>query len=418
MKINGLPKRILIGLVFLGTTCVSMAQISVSQFIGSALKDPEVKTFDEKVSYLQRKPYRLSPLKEVEFRTQNRELLYTQQEYAIRLSPANPWEVRSNNRYFKAFETSLTMEREMVLKEALTERYYTLIEYLYYHEWKELSARSQLQLENQLAILDKQTGSTFFDADELVKVRIDQMDNSAQLEEISYDLSNLQHRISRLFPEAHRKETNWKLKDTPEMEQIKSICDSLALASYESVAVSYQQQKINLAKSEYALEKSNMNLGFFQTSYDRRRVNQDRTPYSISLGLNIPITNPNKGDMAKAKLDIIEAEYDLEETTREGETDRIIFEDKIAGLYNRYISLMRRVDELNNSNFAQTLSQIKGGDPLMLVKFNEQMLRLEVLLLKIRRDTLFAYIDYLAFTDKLQQRPLVNFLSPVLAPAE
>jgi hypothetical protein len=134
----------------------------------------------------------------------------------------------------------------------------------------------------------------------------------------------------------------------------------------------------------------------------------------ISAGVTIPIFNPNKGDMAKRKLEMIDAEYDFKEAEQYIELDRQILQDKLASLISRYNSLEGRIKELEESNYAQTLSTIKGGDPMMLVQFNQRIIKLNRLLLKIQRDVLLTYVDYLSFTDVLQQQPLRNFLSPSL----
>jgi hypothetical protein len=192
--------------------------------------------------------------------------------------------------------------------------------------------------------------------------------------------------------------------------------DSLSRLGAVSSFIAYQQEKIKVAQSEYKLEKSNINLGFFQTEFDQRRANQDRTPFNISFGVTIPVVNPNKGDMAKRKIEMIEAEYDLKEATQEGETDKIIYQDRLTALIQRYRNLENRMLDMKKNNFAQTLSTIKGGDPLIVAQFNQRLGKLNDLLLQIRRDLLFTYVDYLAFTDNIQLQPLVNFLSDNLEP--
>ena len=85
----------------------SFGQVTISDFLRSANDAAEVKVFEEQVNYLQGKPYRLSPLQKLEFRTKNNQLDPSLQDYAIRISPANPWEIRSTNNYFKEYQASL-----------------------------------------------------------------------------------------------------------------------------------------------------------------------------------------------------------------------------------------------------------------------------------------------------------------------
>ena len=157
-----------------------------------------------------------------------------------------------------------------------------------------------------------------------------------------------------------------------------------------------------------------INLGFIQGEYDNRRVNQDRNPISISAGLTLPITNPNKGDMARRKLDEIEARYDLEEEIYEAETDKKILSDKVRGLVDRMESVEKKINDLRESDLAMTLSSIRGGDPVVLIQFGQNLAKLRELQHKVRRELFISYVEYLAFTDHLQKQPLINFFSPAL----
>jgi hypothetical protein len=166
-----------------------------------------------------------------------------------------------------------------------------------------------------------------------------------------------------------------------------------------------------LAQSEYKLEKSNINLGFFQTSVDNRRVEQGRNPVNISFGITIPVSNPNKGDMAKRKLEIIEAHYDLEESKQEEQADKIMLYDKIARLITQYKNLLSKLTELQNGTLAKTLTTLKNEDPLVMVQFKQNLIKLRVLSVKLKRSIMLTYIEYLNSIDKLQAQPMLNYLS-------
>ena len=390
------------------------AQVATGEFIRSAFQDHEVRTFDDQLLFLSQRSYRMPAIREVQLRTQNRELLRTQQEYELRVSPANPWEIKANNEYYKNFAGSLSVQREIALRDALLERYWTVIEIVYFQEMKETSAQGMLTLKQQLAILENQVGSSYFDPDEFAELKVDELDYGLELEEYDHELSNQIYRVERMYPEAHQKSVTWTAKEIIPVNRIKEVADSLSDASVRSSLIAYQQQQVLLAQSHHTLEKRNFNLGFVQGSYDRRRVNQERTPYNISAGVTIPIFNPNKGDMARRKLQVIEAEYDLKEAQDESRIDKQILEKRLGSVVSRYASLKSRAEDLRNSNFAQTLSEIKGGDPLMYVQFNERLRRLEMLLIKVHRDILLTYVEYLSYIDHLQQMPLINFLDPQL----
>jgi hypothetical protein len=396
----------------------SYSQLTIAEFIRSAAEAPEVKSADAQITYLQSSPYRLSPLQKLEFRTQNRELLYTQQEYALRFNPANPWEMKSNNKYFEEYKGSLSFEKEMALKTSLVDRYNLVILYLYYYELKSLAEENEKLVEKQLATLERQSASSFFDADEYVKLKVEQLDKTVEKEETNFDWQSQKSAVSQLDPRASEKNISWETQLLISIDRMERVADSLKTQTISPLEVAYRQQKVNVARSQYNLEKSNINMGFLQTSYDRRRVNQDRTPINISLGVTIPITNPNKGDMARRKLDEIESEFELNAARMEDQTSREISYLKLKESIHRYRDLQRKIDELKNSSMQKDLTLLKGGDPLIALQFEAGLNKLRVLQCKLKRKALTYYIEFLTQSDHLQHKPLVNYLSAPLSPLD
>ena len=388
-----------------------MGQVSVAEFIKSSMMAPEVKMFTSQLSFLQDKPYRLSPLQKLEFRTQNRELLSYQQEYGIRFTPANPWEVRNNNRYFQHYQTALSLEKNLVLKDVLLGRYALIISYLYSIDLKSLAEANKKLIENQLLVLERQSSSSLFDPEEYVKLKIELLDKSVSWEEIDLDIFNQRTQINQAYPTAFQMELTWSSSSLISVERIKEVMDSLRLLNVTSSHTAYQQQKMNLAESEYNLEKANVNVGFLQTEYDHRRVAQNRTPINISLGITIPLTNPNKGDMTKSKLDLIEAEHDLESAQEDTHVSREMASGQLESLITRYHDLELKVAELKNGTLSSDLSRMKNGDPLALIRFDESLNKLKVLQAKLRRNILNCYVNFLSVYDQLQQLPLIIFLT-------
>ena len=399
---------------FLLAGITASAQVTMAEFIKSANEDPEVKTFNEQARYLEQRTYRLPFLQRLELRTQNRELLANQQEYALRITPSNPWEVRNNNRYFSAYRNSLAFEQEFLLKAALYDRYSKAILLLYLTE---LSNKKQLLIDskaNQISILEKQMGSSFFDADQYVDLQLEKLDEEGEYEEVAFLAADERFSITRIYQPAFNKSIEWKFEDVISPARVKQVADSLSANAIQSRLIAFQKQKIELANREYALEKANINIGFLQAEFDNRRVEQNRTPINISGGLTIPIFNPNKGDMAKRRLDAIDAKFDLEEAQAEDKIDRMILQERISFYFDRYTRLENRIKTLQQDNVPATLQTLKGGDPAVRLKFSESIVKLEIILAKIRRDMLYAYIDFLSTGDFIQRAPLINYFSPSL----
>jgi hypothetical protein len=389
----------------------AFAQLTISQFIQSTERDAEQKAFISQLEYLASKPYRLPVIQKLEFRTRTNELDVNRQDYAIRVNPANPWEVRNNNRYFREYAKELGFEKELLFRDALIERYTLIAEYLYFLELKRLRLEDKTLTDAQVGILERQQGSSFFDAKDYLGVKVDQMTNDVELEEAQFEIDNQAKRIGVRFAGAEDIKLQWENERVITMQKLERVVDSLMKADAPSTEVAYQEQRIRVAMQEYKLEKSNISVGYIQTQLRPYRLDQFREPWDIALGVTIPIFNPNKGDMAKRKLDVIESQHELEEEKSERSVKTVYYFNKIKGEMIRYNEIEKKIHDFNTGALANTLKNVDSGNPILIVEFNSNLIKMKVLQAKLRQSIMFTYIEFLAYTDRLQKRPLVNYLS-------
>lgn len=397
--------------LFIAVNVEVSGQVTVSEFLRSAKDDREVRLFEEQLSYLQQKPYQLSPLQKLEVRTRSNQLDPARQDYALRLNPANPWEVRHNNNYFKEFQLVLATRKAIVLKEVLAARYKLVIDFMYYRELKALAEEDKKLAEAALAVLGMQQYSDSFKGDDFVKLNLEHLNKVVALEEVSFEMDNQMDQIVEKHPAAFDQNIEWDYQRILSIDQIEKVVDSLFTAEGSNIALAYQEGKVNLANQEFKLERSNINVGFLQTQYEPYRIEQNRKPWNISMGITIPIANPNKGDMTKRKLEAIEAQYDLDEKRGELQSQRVMLHRRLKNLITRYRLTKLKMDELRNGTLAKTLTEMKGNNPLAAIQFNANTLKLQGIVLKLRQSILSTYIEFLSSTDRLQQHPITNYMS-------
>lgn len=399
-------------LAFVLSRAEVVAQLSIRQFLQSAERDFALQSFDEQINYLNRKPYKLSMLNKLELRAQNNELgQNTSQRFGVRVSPSNPWEINNTNKYFKTYQESLSLEKEIVFKDALLTRYNLVIELLYLEQLKKLADTDKKIVDAQCAVLEKQQYSTYFDATDLAEVKLEQISKAIEVEELLFDINKQISKIDRCFNGDYIKNLTWEHESVISIERIEKVLDSLVGSTAASSELAYRDVKINLARRAYSLERSNFNLGFIQTQYTEGRTDVNRNPWGLSIGVNIPLTNPNKGDMAGKQLKVIEAEYERKGIETEMVRDKNAALERLRSELDRYRAAKARIRELDINAIANTLSTMKGYNPVITLKLNSKAIKLEVTLEKIRQDILVSYIEFLSVHDKLQQRPLVNYLS-------
>lgn len=389
----------------------AQAQIPVADFIRSALSDLEVHAYDDQISYLSGKPYILPPIRNLEFRFRSNELDRSLLDYALRIQPANPWEMKYTAEYYRNFRSTLDAGRDLELKQALVMRYRMAIEAMYLQDVVALKQRDDNLLDNQVAVLEAQQASESFDAEDLVKLKLDQMDLWVEMEEYAFEVGEKAADREAISPGAA--DLLWEGLTPISAKQMRMLMESSTIDG-ASPSLAYRQNRIDLALSEFKLERSNVNVGFVQTRYEPYRLDKESLPWNISLGFTIPLFNPNKGDMSKRKLEAIEAESDFNKEKLEVEQSRAVSKTLLNELLDRYDTLKVRTGRLKTGTLSATLQSLKGHNPSAVLRFERNLLKLQVMQEKLRRQVLLAFVDWLAATDQIQEQPLINYLSATL----
>lgn len=393
----------------------TQAQVSMEDFLYAALQEPALKTFSNQDNFLNTKPYRLAPIQKLEFRTESNQLDPERQDYALRLNPANPWEVKRTNEYFKTYQELLQLNRDRLLKESLLARYEVIIGWLYYQEISLLKEEDKLNTEKLLSILEGQRYSSYFDAGDYVKLKLDQVEKVIELEEARFEIDNQRRRVEGLFDKAKLKTINWPASQIISLENIEAVVDSLSALQASGGEVAYREKQMDLANTEWLLEKSNVNVGFLQTQYQNFRIEQGRKPWNISLGVTIPVFNPNKGDMTRRKLEFIEAEGDRDQAKSDQQTGRELMRAKIKSLLKRHGEINTMMNDLSVGTLATTLQRINDSNPTAVVQLQSNLIKLKTMAARLKQEVLLSYLEFLSYSEVLQQRPLINYLSTDLS---
>jgi hypothetical protein len=404
--------------LFLLVPLAAQAQVTMEDFLQAAWAEPALKSFDHQNQFLSTKPYRLAPIQRLEFRTESNQLDPERQDYALRINPANPWEMKRNNQYFQTYQQALQLDRDRLLKESLMARYQVIIGWLHYQHVLALKAEDKQNTEKLLSILEGQRYSGFFDAEDYVKLKLDQVDKTIELEETHFEIDNQRRRVEALYEQAKLKTLLWPADAVITLERLEIVVDSLSRVQTTGGEVLYREKQIDLTTHEWQLEKSNVNVGFLQAQYQPYRVEQGRKPWNLSLGVTIPVFNPNKGDMTKRKLDMMEAEGDLGVAKSQQQAGRELTREKIKSLITRHREVNLMMENLNVGSIASMLQQINNSNPSATIRMQTNLIKLKTLAARLKQEIFLSYIEFLGYSEVIQQRPLVNYLSPTLATFE
>lgn len=392
-------------------------QVSMDDFLSAAQQEPTVQAFNSQQNFLStKKSYRLAPIQKLEFRSESNQLDRTRQDYALRINPVNPWEMNRTNRYFKTYQELLQLDRDRALKESLLVRYNVIIGWMYYQEIRGLKAEDKRITEKLLAILEGQRFSGFFDAEDYVELKLDQVDKTIELEETLFEIENQRRRVEALYESARLKAIHWPQEAILAVDQVMAVVDSLMMQPVQAGEVAYRQKQLDLATTEWQLEKANVNVGFLQTEYQPWREEQGRRPWSIGFGVTLPVFNPNKGDMAKRKLEALEAEGERDLAQNEQQAGREISREKLKSLIQRYREVLTMTEELNVGALATTLQQINDSNPMAAVRVQNNLIKLKTMAARLKQEIYLSYLEFLNYAEVLQVKPLLNYLAPSLRP--
>ena len=204
--------------------------------------------------------------------------------------------------------------------------------------------------------------------------------------------------------------------DLISIDQINQLIQP-GINSANKTELDFLRQRIALSDQKIKLEKSNVDLGFIQPMYTNRN-NRERSPGGFAFGVTIPLFNSNRDDVAREKLDQLERQGELEKFQTEEKRKQLTTLAYLQLHFKHY----QKMDSLINAFQLRGMNVLTGTshnyDPVIELKYQEKMIQFEILRTRIKKEILAAYINWLDQADKLQERPLINYLAKDLGQVE
>jgi hypothetical protein len=258
----------------------------------------------------------------------------------------------------------------------------------------------------------KKVGSSDFDADRYLNSQIDIISKEADWHEVILERDVAYSKIISGYGQS-----TFELSDNLiSIDQINQSVQS-ELNTNNKTGLNFFKQRIALSDQKIKLEKSSVDLGFLQAMYTNRE-NKSRSPVGIAIGVNIPLFNNNKDDIAREKINQLERYGELQRFQSE-ETQKLY--STVAELslhFVHYQKLDSLISQFQDRGLNTLSGLAKNYDPVIELKYQEKIIQFDILKMKIKKEILMAWLNWLDCTDKLQQRPLVNYLSKDLVSLE
>ena len=134
----------------------------------------------------------------------------------------------------------------------------------------------------------------------------------------------------------------------------------------------------------------------------------------ISMGLNIPVFNKNRNAIAKEHLGLLQDKNQLQRLQISTNESQIQNRNALRFQLNHYFEYKTNINELQAGGVLGLNAQLHDFDPLLQLRFDDKLLKSELLLHEMRFKMLSDWINLLDDLDLLAREPLINFLSEEL----
>ncbi len=386
------------------------AQFSINQFLSQAKTDVRLYEHEQKSRFLEKNPYKSPWIQRTELRIRTNDLNVSADDYRFRISPTNPFEIRENKKYYQMQFDLLFSEYQKALNSALNERYLLILDYLENHDRLIQKNKQIVLISDEIRLLDAQVDNPDFSL-------IDYLEAKESLIQTLLEANEMKHQNDLIQVEIRTKysfEGNIQpdIIDLVDLKTLRNWMNSLFfdMDTANNILVKSLYQENLLTEQRLKLEKAEdrRNIGFVQAEYDRDRGNELDEHMGFQIGIRIPLTNPDRPDMNRSKIDLIEDQASLVERKAEVSLQWELNRLKLNYLLSQYDLVSSEIGKNDFINIMTLSPDLKPND---LIKAQRAILRLERLESQIKWEIYKSYIDYLYYSGRLIETPLRNYLS-------
>ncbi|MEM9328997.1 MAG: hypothetical protein AAGA85_25260 [Bacteroidota bacterium] len=377
-------------------------QVDLATYLASPVSEVEVQSLIEQIDYLKGAKTAAPWLREVELRGRVRGLNGGFDDLRLRVSPLNPWVRKTNRAYFEVLEMSLQSQRRFEYSLILESRYRRAIDFIFLSKLSQLLADANAQYEVLSAQLPIGEGA----AKMLLRLEKDLLLNELDRIDLEGERELVEQSIRDVIAGQSTDRFAVALDQVIDVKALQSALDTSQLEISGNPELLKEQDRALLSAADLEVNRSESfdNLGFVQAEY---RLDSDRgvqENLGFQVGLNLPVTNPDRPDLERRRIELIE------DQAREREMLQSLEEASVS-LRSELQMLLTKDDLINQKlvDLSRLLeAEITDVDVLLEVEAFKTDLRIRQL--RLERSLLETYIQWLQLDGSLTQRPLVNHL--------
>jgi len=399
--------------VLVPSLCLCADSIGITEYLSTAAKDISLSFQKDAIIFLETSGNR-SVVDEVQFRVTVDEFERDQQEAAVRFKFRGWNEIRDEKNFNAAALQSHQAQYDLLLHQALKNRYITVIEWVYHSEMICLYADLIRLYADRLNVLKKSAGMSDTDP---AKMSSEIMDTENDILRLQMEDTELKNRLHFLMDEIRRNagaETSVSLNTEKIIspENIGKTAREIAAVTEENAAVRKARMDVQLANARYDLEKSENSAWstFIETAYDLSEKEDRDKAFSIELGISMPIGAVNRPEMKARKTDSIKAKAEYEMLHQQSRQSIAALAAELENLLGYYDLIKEKKQSGTTRSLYNLWQKTEGADPLLLLRLRESMLKGDITAKKLIWMIHGKYIELLDISGKLSEKPLHNHL--------
>lgn len=383
------------------------AQFSMEGYLSNSVQAVEIKSIQNQLYFIDQHGFRSPILREVEFRMRASRFSEGLDDYKLRFSPINPYESGANRDFKAALEAQMTMQLRVSLNEVLKGRYQLMIEHYFLYNQQKIFSQEIEFYEDVLAIARKQPQR--FSMKDIIRIDKSLLKASLSQQELKSESAQLEYLILQTY--AYEGDISWAPNELAGVEDVEEWLRDQNTPDVDNyLLLQNEKQKQMVAESEFRVKKqeSFSNIGYLQAEY---RKDEDRTfgqNIGMQLAVSIPIVNPDKPDLERRRLGMLEDVQDFEEEKASINTAVNFSRIQLLGLIEQYNVLNSKKNAYLNYSLA---SNSANASLDMLIELREFQFELQTVELSLYVKMLEKYIELLGHEGKLADSPYVNYLS-------
>jgi len=390
----------------------SDAQFDMEGFLSTARSDISLVPTQSKLDFLKDNNFNAPWISRVEFRTRSNDANISQDDFRLRITPANPGELKANKRYYDKQIDLLNLEHQEEFNNALKQRYLIMIAHIF--EFEKLTyLENQIEINRKLIEMMNQTGmASSLDLGDLIDAEANELDLNLSIEDSEFEMIEIEYLIKQVYEFTGN--IDWNSKELIEVQDILNLfAEFKEHPTGQHIYLTKIDQKNLLAAERFKIEKSETlrNIGYFQAEYDVDRGNEPSEHFGYQIGIRIPIVNPDKPDLNRRKLDLMDDEAVLEEKKDDHKRKMELSVLRMEHYSNQYSEIKEKITLMSKQNYLGLQNPDKVMKISDLIKMNEFYMDLLARKNAIQKKIYETYLGYLDLNGKISEPPLRNYLS-------